>query len=140
MVLQARTAERHKYSIIVYRFYFDFFWRETEKAKLTLKLACFLSAGASPVSVVDHGVDDGVHLLGELGGVGGELLCRRPPTSLPGLAASLLPAGRVLVLASFAFALFQPDLLLHLLQVSVLDGLKVEGKQTRSGGVRVGAG
>lgn len=79
----------------------------------------------SPVSVVDHCINDGVHLLGEFGRVGGQLLCWRSSTSLLGLRASVLSAG-VLVLTSFAFALFQPDLLLHLLQVSIFNRLKRE--------------
>lgn len=80
-----------------------------------------------PVSVVDHRVDDGVHLLGELGRVGGQFLRRRASTPLLGLAAAaaaVVPARRVFVLTSLAFALLQPDLLLHLLQVPVLDGLE----------------
>lgn len=84
----------------------------------------------SPVSVVDHCINDGVHLLGEFGRVGGQLLCWRSSTSLLGLGASVLSAG-VLVLTSFAFALLQPDLLLHLLQVSIFNRLKRE--KSRSG-------
>lgn len=80
---------------------------------------------SSPVSVVDHCINDGVHLLGEFGRVGGQLLCWRSSTSLLGLRASVLSAG-VLVLTSFAFAFFQPDLLLHLLQVSIFNRLKRE--------------
>ena len=86
-----------------------------------------------PISVVDHCVNDGVHLLGELGGVRGEFLRRGTSTPLLGLAAAIVSA-RVLVLASLAFTLLQPDLLLHLLQVSILNGLELKKRaraQTR---------
>lgn len=84
-----------------------------------------LSGRPSPVSVVDDGVGDGVHLLGELGRVGRELLGGRAPSPLLGLGAPVLPGRRLLVLPPLAFALLQSDLLLHLLQVAVLDGLTV---------------
>lgn len=77
-----------------------------------------------PVSVVDDCIDDGVHLLGELGGVGGEFLSRGTSASLLGLEAPVVSARRVFVLTPFAFAFFQPDLLLHFLQVPILNGLQ----------------
>lgn len=52
------------------------------------------------------------------------LLGWRTPTFLLGLGAPVVSAREVLVRASLAFALLQPDLLLHLLQVPVLDGLE----------------
>lgn len=54
-------------------------------------------------------------------------LHRRAAASLLGLkaaATAVILAWRVLVLSSFAFALLQTDLFLHLFQVAVLDGLK----------------
>lgn len=85
-----------------------------------------------PVSVVDDCIDDAVHLLGEFGGVGRVFLSRWTPTFLLGLGgASVLSARRVLVLASLAFALFQPDLLLHLFQVSILNGLETTKSEDR---------
>lgn len=84
-----------------------------------------------PVSVVDDGVDDGVHLLGEFGGVRGELLCGRAAASLFGLRAAVVSARGVFVLSSFAFAFLQSDLLLHLFQVSVLNGLEARKKREK---------
>lgn len=84
-----------------------------------------------PVSVVDDGVDDGVHLLGEFGGVRGELLCGRAAASLFGLGAAVVSARGVFVLSSFAFAFLQSDLLLHLFQVSVLNGLEARKKKKK---------
>lgn len=86
-----------------------------------------------PVSVVDDRVHDGVHLLGEPRGVGRVFLHRWAAASLLGLEAAVV-ARRVLVLSPFALALLQTDLLLHLLQVAVLDGLEADGGR---GGVAV---
>lgn len=86
-----------------------------------------------PVSVVDDCVDDGVHLLGEFGGVRGELLSRGTSASLLGLEAAVVSAGRVFVLTPFALAFLQADLLLHFLQVSILNGL--QPRQARATGL-----
>lgn len=90
-----------------------------------------------PVPVVDDGVNDGVHLLGEFGGVRGELFCGRAAASLFGLRAAVVSARGVFVLSSFAFAFLQSDLLLHLFQVSVLNGLKARQKKKKSSKCRV---
>lgn len=76
----------------------------------------------SPVPVVDDRVHDGGHLLGEFRGVGREFLRRRSAPFLLGLLAALAPA--VLVAVPPPLALLQADLLLHLLQVPVLDRLQ----------------
>lgn len=93
----------------------------------------------SPIPVVDDRVDDGVHLLGEFGRVGAVLVGRRAAAFLllaPGGAAVLSARRRrLLVRTPLAFALLQPDLLLHLFQVPILNGLEWrEGEREREDG------
>lgn len=75
-----------------------------------------------PVSVVDDCVNDGAHLLGEFGRVGGELFGRRSSPPLFSLVPILTSAAFVQV--SPALALLQTNLLFHLLQVAIFNGLQ----------------
>lgn len=75
-----------------------------------------------PVSVIDDCLDDGAHLFGEFGRVGGELFSRRSSPPLFSLLPILPPAAFVQV--SPALALLQTDLLFHLLQVAIFNGLQ----------------
>lgn len=77
---------------------------------------------ALPISVVDNCLDDGAHLFGEFGGVGGELFGWRSSSPLFSFVPVLTSAAFVQV--SLALALLQADLLLHLLQVAILDRLQ----------------
>lgn len=80
---------------------------------------------SSPIFVVYHSINDSIHLFGEFGWVGWQLLRRRSASSFLCFLSILLP--RIFIHISSSLPFFKPDFLFHFFQIAVFNCLTTMG-------------